>query len=548
MIPGKGRRCLFGLLCGGILFGFCAVGLGDETLFDGETFNGWEGPLESFRIEDGAVVGGSLVNPIPKNQFLSTKASYSDFELSLQFKLIGERANAGVQIRSERIPDHHEMIGYQADLGEGYWGSLYDESRRRKVLAKADAQLISRILKEGGWNDYRIRCQGRRIQLWINGHPTVDYVEPDPSIPLTGKIALQIHSGPPAEAWYRHVKLRELPRSSSALEPGIRGVVPRAPETGVTMDGDLGEFARAFCTPVNHFHADVNERAAQFFYMWDDEAFYAGLRTLDTKPANHAPDDRLWEGDGVEWYFDTRRGEDFRNREWGPGSVHCYWVGLTGTEIAPRFCLRTGYLDSISKVGVEVASRRTSFGLEVEFKLPWANFPQFTPESGAVIGLDAELCYSDGGPRVDRTFAFGSPLSVQQPANLARVQLVDSLQAVHLAASGPVMFPIRADVAWAQPTKPRVTALMGLPPDMPVRMGNILFRLTDLNGSTIGEFPGRVEAIGSAGGFSRATASWSADLSPAGGYHLTGIVYDTAGHEVARIAPRMVSVGMKPGY
>ena len=68
--------------------------------------------------------------------------------------------------------------------------------------------------------------------------------------------------------------------------------------------------------------------------MWDDEAFYAGLRTLDQKQANLAPDDRLWEGDGVEWYFDTRRGEGFRNQAWESGAVHCYWTGYTGDEIA----------------------------------------------------------------------------------------------------------------------------------------------------------------------------------------------------------------------
>ena len=97
------------------------------------------------------------------------------------------------------------------------------------------------------------------------------------------------------------------PARAADLQPGVRGLATRAPAE-MKIDGDLSEFAGAFCTPVNYFHPQVEERAAQFFYMWDDEAFYAGLRTLDTKQANHAPDDRLWEGDGVEWYFDTRRG------------------------------------------------------------------------------------------------------------------------------------------------------------------------------------------------------------------------------------------------
>src|SRR5688572_9249798 len=86
------------------------------------------------------------------------------------------------------------------------------------------------------------------------------------------------------------------------LAPGVRGIATRAP-AGMKIDGDMSEWANAFCTPVDYFNPDKKNRSAQFFYMWDDEAFYAALRTLDTKSANFAPDNRLWEGDGVEWYF-----------------------------------------------------------------------------------------------------------------------------------------------------------------------------------------------------------------------------------------------------
>ncbi len=60
------------------------------------------------------------------------------------------------------------------------------------------------------------------------------------------------------------------------LAKGVRGVATRAPAT-VVMDGDLSEFQNAFCTPINYFHPDHKNRAAQLFYMWVDEAFYAGL-------------------------------------------------------------------------------------------------------------------------------------------------------------------------------------------------------------------------------------------------------------------------------
>lgn len=179
-------------------------------LFDGQSFDGWEGNLDVFRIEDGAIVGGSLEGPVARNEFLCTRRQFGDFELRLKFKLLGEGANAGVQIRSRRIPDHHEVIGYQADMGDGWWGCLYDESRRNRVLARPEAEQVEAVLRRDDWNDYRIRCEGPRVRLWINDQLTVDYTETDESVEQVGLIGVQIHGGPPSEAWYKDIVVEEL--------------------------------------------------------------------------------------------------------------------------------------------------------------------------------------------------------------------------------------------------------------------------------------------------------------------------------------------------
>lgn len=182
-------------------------------IFDGNSFDGWEGDTRSsFRIENGAVVAGTLAAKIPRNEFLCTLRTYKNFVLRLKFKVLGEGANAGIQIRSKRIPNHHEVIGYQADLGDPeWWGCLYDESRRKKVLAKSNMEEVNQVLKRNQWNDYQIRCEGKRVQLWINSKQTVDYTEPDDSIEQSGIICLQIHGGPPSEAWYKDISVEELP-------------------------------------------------------------------------------------------------------------------------------------------------------------------------------------------------------------------------------------------------------------------------------------------------------------------------------------------------
>ncbi len=326
----------------------------------------------------------------------------------------------------------------------------------------------------------------------------------------------------------------------------IRAVVTRA-QSNITVDGNLEEFKHAICTPVEFFHPDYKNRAAQFFYLWDDEAFYVGLRTLDEKM--FSPISPLWEGDAVEWYFDTRRDDSFLNQQWGKGSVHCFWTPMEQDQLNPRFCLRPGYLDAIPKTGIEVAARTWKHGLEVEFKLPWVNFPKFAAKTGQVIGIDAELSYSDGGPRSYRSFVFGSPLSVQQPGNLARVRLIDEFRAEDWKTSAAVMMPIRIDTAWSQPQKPRVQARIAMPPNHMQDIGKVSFQLFNLQGKLLGEFTANeTEMMQTEGNFVRHLAQWPADFAAPGTYNVVAVIHNSAGSEIARVSPRLVSVNLDQGY
>jgi hypothetical protein len=185
------------------------------SLFDGKTLDGWEGNLKMFRVDEGAIVAGTQKERIPNNEFLCTKKTYDNFELRLQAKLVGKGTNAGIQFRSKRIPNHHEVIGFQADIGvmRGdtlIWGALYDESRRRKFLVEGDQAELKKVVRPDGWNDFVIRCEGSHIQIRVNGYLAVDYVEKDADIAGSGIIGVQIHSGEPAEASYRNIRIKEL--------------------------------------------------------------------------------------------------------------------------------------------------------------------------------------------------------------------------------------------------------------------------------------------------------------------------------------------------
>jgi hypothetical protein len=187
---------------------------GFVALFDGKTLAGWEGNEKIFRVEEGAIVAGSLQEKIAHNEFLCTREPLADFELRLEAKLVGQGKNAGIQFRSERVKDHFEVSGYQCDMGmmqdKPIWGWLYDESRRRKFLAEGNAEALAKAVKPGDWNQIVIRCEGPRLQIWVNGLQTVDYKESDETVARRGIIGLQIHGGEPAEAWYRNIRVKKL--------------------------------------------------------------------------------------------------------------------------------------------------------------------------------------------------------------------------------------------------------------------------------------------------------------------------------------------------
>jgi len=214
-----------------------------ETLFDGTSFAGWNGDTKNtWRIEEGAIVAGNPTEAAPRNEFLATNRTFGDFELRFEYKIDGSKdLNAGVQFRTVRIPNHHEVIGYQADIGDAYEGCLYDESRRNRVLVTPPKETVAQALAraKNGWNEYVVRCEGRRIRLSINGVQTVDYTETDDTIPQEGVIALQIHGTMVGTIRYRNIRIDEFPpllTSDFRLAPAAEGWEPS--RTPTPFEGD----------------------------------------------------------------------------------------------------------------------------------------------------------------------------------------------------------------------------------------------------------------------------------------------------------------------
>ncbi len=167
------------------------------NLFNGRDLTGWQGNTELWSVENGEVVGRS--QGLKKNEFLISDMAASNFKLTFEVKLVGNAGNSGVQFRS--TPEEHGVKGYQADIGEGWWGKLYEEEGRGLLWPKSGEEFV----KKDEWNKYEIVADGRQVKTFLNGQPCVDL--DDAPGARRGIFALQLHSGGPTEVRFRNFVL-----------------------------------------------------------------------------------------------------------------------------------------------------------------------------------------------------------------------------------------------------------------------------------------------------------------------------------------------------
>src|SRR5271169_6188551 len=314
------------------------------------------------------------------------------------------------------------------------------------------------------------------------------------------------------------------PCSIQAQDKPIVGLIPKASKP-VKLDGKLDEWDGAFVTPVHVGHPDFANRGGQFLFLWDDQYLYVGLRCLDQHPAHVGTDNQIWNGDAVEFYLDTRRGDKLGAAAFGPGTLHMFYTAFTKTDVKPRLQVRPlPEFKEFKLQGAEVAAVKTSWGYTAEFKLPWANFPDFTPKAGEIIGIECELCSGDGGQRVDRTFVYSSPAAVDSPSAFGRVQLVDKIDAGALKPLGRALLPLSltrsTNYAWLYGT-------VCVSPTIEGTVAKLEGKLTDATGKVRKTSTGSKKNL--EGAFTLWTGSWEMFDLPPGVYTLELTATDKAG-------------------
>ena len=197
-----------------------------RPIFNGRDLSGWSQVDGFFSARDGAIVGESTAeHPCkPNHRLVYTAEELADFELRAEFRL-SIASNSGIQLRC--APQFIADNGYQADMNGGgnYVGFLYhprqhlvgergadvaiDAAGKKRVTRFADGKALQRLYRAERWNDMRVKVEGRKITVWINGVRTTSVEDPRLEfLPEKGHIALQLHQGPPMKVEFRNLRLR----------------------------------------------------------------------------------------------------------------------------------------------------------------------------------------------------------------------------------------------------------------------------------------------------------------------------------------------------
>lgn len=183
-----------------------------KILFNGRDLTGWSGHADLWSVEDGELVGRT--DGLRRNEWIVSDLSAVNFRLTLEVKLVDNAGNSGIQFRSKAHDG--EVSGYQADIGAGWWGKLYEEHGRALLWAKSGEQYV----KPGDWNTYEVVADGHYIRTAINGQTCVDLN--DPRGATRGIIAFQLHSGGKTEVRFRKIRLELLDDKPEAPTDGKR--------------------------------------------------------------------------------------------------------------------------------------------------------------------------------------------------------------------------------------------------------------------------------------------------------------------------------------
>jgi len=198
---------------------------GWTTLFNGKDLTGWRqigGTAPRWKVENGVLYCDGK-----DNDWLSMPREYSDFEMSLEFKL-PPAGNSGVFLRHSGQGDGayngmeiqllDDYASQYANMRpEQFCGSVFDVAAAAPGVPKTNKRWPQRASKPANqWQNIVILCVGRRVKVTLNGQVVVDAnldsfpdkVAKHPGLKQTsGYIGLQNYA---TRCDFRNIRIKEL--------------------------------------------------------------------------------------------------------------------------------------------------------------------------------------------------------------------------------------------------------------------------------------------------------------------------------------------------
>ena len=198
-------------------------------LFDGKSLDGWRpyGKPDGTPVGEGWKVEQGLLRKLPgvKGGDIISQKQYTDFELVWEWRLAKDANNGVKYCVTEARPGapgyEYQMIDDVSDK----WKKLHDKAKTASFYEVLPPAADKPLKPAGEWNTSRILVKGNQVEHGLNGMKVLEYTFgsdavkagvadskfkkfPDFGTKLTGHIMLTDHND---EAWYRTVKIREIP-------------------------------------------------------------------------------------------------------------------------------------------------------------------------------------------------------------------------------------------------------------------------------------------------------------------------------------------------
>lgn len=217
---------------------------GWELLFDGTTMNGWKdyngteltGP---WKVVDGAIYAEGKGSD--GNGYIVTTKQYENFILSWDWK-ISKGGNSGMLYHVVERPQYTVpyVTGpeYQLIDDENFPGKLEEWQKCGVDYAMyLPDESKKKVNPYGEWNNSKIVFDNGHVEYYLNGEKTLEFEAwtddwharknsgkwagaPEYGLAKKGVICLQDHGNP---AWFRNIKIKQLPRKSGKEENLFNG-------------------------------------------------------------------------------------------------------------------------------------------------------------------------------------------------------------------------------------------------------------------------------------------------------------------------------------